>query len=256
MFEYSHVPNFNIEYKIIICQNVEEAYSYFELINLSKPLILQRNRTEAEEMKKLTEHIKNKYKKNVKPSQNPRCPNINIEHLIENITNLGLIRKCIEKEQNVITCVEELNDYYRDVYYKNISKWQKWGLSHTSEDEHKFFLGFYKNYEWICHLIKHLDENVEFVNFEHNSCISTEKITKKLRKDLWKNYFNQSREGTCYVCDSLISEDNFQAGHVIARARGGKTNIHNLKPVCSDCNQNMKIENLEDYKLRVMEQIG
>ena len=255
LFESKEIPIFNIEYKIIICQTIDESYSYFDLINLSKPLILPKNRTEAEEIRKLFDHIKNKYKKNIKTSDNPRCPNINLEHLRQNITNLGLIQKCIETEQNVISCLEELNDFYKDIYYKNNSKWRKWGLSQTSEEEHKFFLGFYKNYEWICHLIKYLDENIEFKDFEHNSCIKTEKVTKKLRKDLWKKYFNQSREGKCYVCEENIEEDNFQAGHIISRARGGNLSLSNLKPVCSSCNQNMKIENMEDYKLRLIRQL-
>lgn len=104
-------------------------------------------------------------------------------------------------------------------------------------------------------MITNISEGKDFHTFDHFSSVSSEKITKLLRRELWKKYFEQAREGTCYVCDGLISEDHFQAGHVIARVRGGSTNIHNLKPVCSDCNLNMKIENMEEYKQRVQRQI-
>jgi hypothetical protein len=253
---FQEIKNFKIEYKIIICEDDNESYSYFNLINLSKPLILHRNRKESEEMKKLLDHIKIKYKKYIKNSKNPRLPNMNLDELESNLRKLGLIRKCIEREIDVLSSFESLNDFYKEIEEKNPEKWGEWGVSHhTDIEEPKFYFGLYKNFEWICHWLKHIVENKEFNSFPHSSCISTERITKKLRKELWKKHFGEMREGMCCICEEKITEDNFHSGHIIARAKGGETKLNNLKPICQTCNQDMKIENMDEYKERLDNQL-
>lgn len=116
---FDEVGDFKIEYKVIICQSQDEAYKYFEMINLSKPLKLQKTREEAEELKKLCDHLKMKYKKWIKSTENPRSPNFNLNHLIEHISKLSLIPLCISKEIDIVSKIDELNSFYVTVFKKN-----------------------------------------------------------------------------------------------------------------------------------------
>lgn len=73
-------------------------------------------------------------------------------------------------------------------------------------------------------------------------------VSSRVRNALWRLYFN-TLDGNCYVCSALISFDNFEAGHVVARKNGGASALHNLKPICGACNRSMGTMNLEDFKL-------
>lgn len=73
----------------------------------------------------------------------------------------------------------------------------------------------------------------------------TKQITKALKKDVWKKCL----ENRCYICEEQnITEDNFEAGHIIAKSIGGPTVLDNLLPMCFDCNRNMGKRNAIEYK--------
>ena len=55
-------------------------------------------------------------------------------------------------------------------------------------------------------------------------------------------------EGKCYVCIGAISYDTFESGHVKAASTGGETTLQNLEPICKTCNNDMGIEDLEQFK--------
>ena len=55
-------------------------------------------------------------------------------------------------------------------------------------------------------------------------------------------------EGKCYVCIGAISYDTFESGQVKAASTGGETTLQNLEPVCKTCNNDMGIEDLEQFK--------
>ena len=77
------------------------------------------------------------------------------------------------------------------------------------------------------------------------------KIPKALKDACWKTYIGISIAQTdCPMkfCGNKISQMSFDVGHVIAEARGGKTEISNLRPICHDCNISMGTENMEDFK--------
>lgn len=75
------------------------------------------------------------------------------------------------------------------------------------------------------------------------------KISKVLRNKVWNTYIGQDKGiGKCYVCDTQISQQNFECGHVIAAALGGNNNIDNFRPICGTCNKSMGVQNLEDFK--------
>ena len=51
----------------------------------------------------------------------------------------------------------------------------------------------------------------------------------------------------CFCCrNKEIEKDDFQAGHILAEANGG-TEVDNLVPICSQCNQGMGTMHMREY---------
>lgn len=68
-----------------------------------------------------------------------------------------------------------------------------------------------------------------------------ESIPKRLRELVWTMHNGDTYSNKCYVdwCNNTINVFNFQVGHDIPESKGGKTEINNLKPICSNCNLSM-----------------
>jgi hypothetical protein len=70
-------------------------------------------------------------------------------------------------------------------------------------------------------------------------------VSKELRAQVLEKCVN----GKCLICeDNEINEDCFEAGHIVARALGGPTELDNLIPICIECNRSMGIKNAYEYK--------
>jgi len=75
---------------------------------------------------------------------------------------------------------------------------------------------------------------------ERASEIDNTHISPALRSQVW----DKCRNGLCTICSTTnITMETFHAGHIVARARGGPTEIDNLLPMCSDCNRRMGTRN-------------
>lgn len=82
------------------------------------------------------------------------------------------------------------------------------------------------------------------------------RISKTIRELLWKKYFGDSSEGICPICKTTIFRDRrsrnhksneYHAGHIISVKNGGENSIENLLPICPQCNQKMKSQNMDIY---------
>lgn len=68
------------------------------------------------------------------------------------------------------------------------------------------------------------------------------------RNALWNRDFGELvGVGSCACCGKVISQQNFHAGHVVARACGGSDNLSNLVPLCSSCNVSMGSMNFHEF---------
>jgi hypothetical protein len=67
------------------------------------------------------------------------------------------------------------------------------------------------------------------------------KISSILRKLVWNTYIGEEHGShKCLCCKQIkISSLDFICGHVKAESKGGKTIVHNLRPICSKCNGSM-----------------
>lgn len=67
-------------------------------------------------------------------------------------------------------------------------------------------------------------------------------IPQAVREQTWNKWCKQVYfKRKCYVkwCKNIITPFTFQAGHVISNAKGGDTNVNNLRPICTACNLGM-----------------
>ena len=73
-------------------------------------------------------------------------------------------------------------------------------------------------------------------------------IPHALRACVFTTYIKDMNTAQCYVgCGARISPFNFECGHVVAVANGGKTVLDNLRPICGSCNKSMQTTNLFDF---------
>jgi hypothetical protein len=73
-------------------------------------------------------------------------------------------------------------------------------------------------------------------------------IPKALRMKLWEQQFGDTLNGSCFSCHRNVKVDDFQAGHIIAEANGGKTTLSNLKVLCKPCNTSCGTMDLTSFK--------
>lgn len=74
------------------------------------------------------------------------------------------------------------------------------------------------------------------------------KIYAALRATVWNEYIGDIKTSTCFCCKyEQISCFNFEHGHIISVKHNGVTNLHNLRPVCSQCYKSMNTLNMYDF---------
>ena len=68
-----------------------------------------------------------------------------------------------------------------------------------------------------------------------------QKIPKALREQVWLVHVGPRFQNKCKVtwCTNTMNVFDFQSGHNIPESKGGKTDVHNLIPICSRCNLSM-----------------
>ncbi len=80
-----------------------------------------------------------------------------------------------------------------------------------------------------------------------------QKIPLYLRTQVWNTYIGVKKgEVICRYCKTnKITQLNFESGHLLAEANGGKTDIFNLRPVCNTCNKSYGKKDMPDkYRKR------
>lgn len=81
-------------------------------------------------------------------------------------------------------------------------------------------------------------------------------LPAKIRLECWEMENGKSLEGKCWCCSAPLGFQEFEAGHLVAVAKGGKNTLSNLKPVCKTCNNNCRTKNMIDYKKEIIDLRG
>jgi flagellar biosynthesis GTPase FlhF len=74
-------------------------------------------------------------------------------------------------------------------------------------------------------------------------------IPKKVKTDVWNTYIGADiNKHRCLCCKkTIISNTDFDVGHVMSESCGGTLEICNLRPICSACNHAMGTQNMVDF---------
>jgi 5-methylcytosine-specific restriction endonuclease McrA len=83
-------------------------------------------------------------------------------------------------------------------------------------------------------------------------------IPKNVRVIVWNHYIGEDIiRHRCLCCKKvLISNTNYEVGHVLSEKNGGTHEINNLRPICFACNHSMGIENMIDFVVKYGLYIG
>jgi hypothetical protein len=74
-------------------------------------------------------------------------------------------------------------------------------------------------------------------------------IPKKVKTDVWNTYIGADiNKHRCLCCKkTIISNTDFDVGHVVSEACGGTLEIGNLRPICAACNHAMGTRNMVEF---------
>jgi len=70
-----------------------------------------------------------------------------------------------------------------------------------------------------------------------------------VRDSVWNHYIGEDiNKHRCLCCKKiLITNRQYQVGHVISVKHGGTDEINNLRPICSPCNHSMGTKNMVEF---------
>jgi hypothetical protein len=98
---------------------------------------------------------------------------------------------------------------------------------------------------------------VEWLQDENNKPYhQTRKIKASIspykKKVVWNKLFGEELTGICPIsfCTNELKrgvKNGYQCGHIISEYNGGATEVFNMKPICSGCNQSMGYQNWSDW---------
>ena len=86
-------------------------------------------------------------------------------------------------------------------------------------------------------------------NYNHNKK-RKKNISSTMRRLVWNAHVGEHVGKTkCLCCNTTdITSFSFNCGHIVAEAKGGKTIVSNLKPICQNCNSCMGTKNMDEFK--------
>ena len=239
-------------------RNIELAYEYINTHNPNP--ITKLGLDDYKILQSFEDLMEKQFKSYIKNTKKPQRPNINLKNLKDVIKEKDLIQKGgIKSGDELFQYILSINKYYCNVEHIQFSKWGFNDylkiIDKINKHENKLFLTIYLNFEWVDRLIEHITLEKPFNELKHISNSWRPIITKTLRKAVWLNSNDSDMRGSCYCCENSIEFDNFVCGHIIPVSIGGETNVNNMKPVCSYCNSNMGVMNLEKYKQLLLDQL-
>lgn len=93
------------------------------------------------------------------------------------------------------------------------------------------------------HKKTHYNEHMEPITLKESTknVSSSDYIPKRIREVVWNTYNGEMYSSKCNVmwCQNQINVFNYQVGHDVPDSKGGTFHIHNLRPICCNCNLSM-----------------
>ena len=258
---YTDENDFSVPVSLITISDMEELDEMYSRINSNKPVPII---NDFQEWKNFTKFIEKELLSNcrdyISTSKRPQVPNINTNTIVEYLNENKIGEKVDFDYKRFITEIWKLNTYISrtyetsivDYFNSNITKYIK--KSKDKNHDNPFFLGIFKKMEWVDFIVKSINNNIGYNEMNLTPRDLRVKIKKPTRTAVWKKRFN-SMSGKCYVCEESISYDNFDCGHIVSVFNLGCTEVSNMEPICSSCNINMGIQNLQEYKRQLQKEL-
>ena len=248
--------NIEVHIKLYKFDRKRDMDNQFQIINGGKHFQCFESVSDQIIINYFRQHVSTFNKMYLSPSNNPRCPNINLEKMVEKMTVVNFIAKMeIQSASELIGWFEAVNDYYR---FQDVETFSKWHVKNAAETLDKckkkspnrpLLLGMYDRFEWLDAVIRCKEADLELHQIAHVPSNYRERISKHLRRKVWVKRDNHDLHGTCMCCKAQVTYDDFECGHVHPVFYGGLTDVHNLEPICRPCNQDMGTQNLKEYVL-------
>lgn len=244
-----------IDVCLYICKNDTMLYDIYMKINTNKKCDLYSTHSQTVIIQGVKNFIKKTYSKYISTADHPRVPNINLDQLGRELKNRNIIDKLnITTVDELTALITDLNIWYRS---RPLINFEEWGLKDSikltdcmQKGEIPFYLGLYNNFEWLERIILHKRENIPYEEMIHyfSGSFKRVKINPKFRMEIWSKRNGEVITGNCYVCQSPLTYNSFECGHIIPKCFNGPDTLENLEPICSQCNRSIGTMNLYDYK--------
>lgn len=231
----------------------EEAKGIYNIINSSKKVELFTGDVAPFIIPHVQRYLRERFSDRCKTSRRPLGLNINLDVLARHLTGKRVVQKLqlgMDGGEVLVERIKQLNQFYSDQAPQRFIEWgvKDYDKRYTEllEDKDPFYLGLYRNYEWVDRLVC----LTPFDQQDHHAQQQVKRrvIPRTTRQQVWKKRFGTQVEGQCYCCGSVIRIDEFHAAHRVSVAEGGDNSVENLEPACSGCNLEMGTMNLEEYK--------
>jgi hypothetical protein len=82
---------------------------------------------------------------------------------------------------------------------------------------------------------------------ENKKITGKKAIPKTIRNQVWRRFCGNHLDAKCFCCDQALAYESWEAGHVLSEAKGGKTNVENLRPICLPCNRSMGTKHMFEF---------
>ena len=257
---YNESNDFLVPVSVINISNMEELDEMYSKINSNKPVPII---NDFQEWKNFTKFIEKELLDNCRDylstSNKPQMPNVNSNKIIGYLNDNKIGEKIGFDYKLFISEMWKLNVYISRTYETSVAPYFKSNTniskyitkSRAKNNDNPFFLGIYKKMEWIEFIVKSITDKINYTDMNLTPKDMRVKIKKPTRTAVWKKRFS-GINGNCYVCNEIISYDNFDCGHITSVFNLGNTEVSNLEPICSSCNINMGINNLDIYKQELL----
>lgn len=244
------LENTYVQVKCYYVESEKEMERIWTEVNGSKPVNILKTVNQTKTINNFKKYITNNYSCYIKNTKNPHPPCMNIDRMME------VLEPHIEELNDNVNLIEEFNELNK-FYCSNIKiKYGEWNFFKAPElyckaqrfqATNPLFVTIYKNFEWIHYMIYKIKTGTSYYNIKHYPYSYREKIPKRIRERVWEKRNGDTRTGDCVVCSETIRYDDFECGHILAAAFGGKINVENLEPICRMCNRDMGTQNLLNY---------
>jgi hypothetical protein len=248
---YVHIDYYTVE-------NEQDIEFLYKKVNTCTPNpILGLTLAHYKIIDEVREYFKTTFAPYISKNKNCHAPSFCLEAVLEIIENKLL--KCVNwNGEQIIDNITQLNRWYSKQKEDTLIKWglvQK-HIAVVRKHSPTLYLSMYRNYEWIDRLLDVFHGHA-LNELTHVTIVQNDRVTVKLRNLVWNKYgYKKDAVQPCHCCQKEIEKGvNFVCGHVIPRARGGKSVLDNLEPICNECNIDMKTMDMKEYIKNVKEQL-